>query len=261
NDQRKVVFEQRLELMHAEDIAETVADMRHEAIQQMVARAVPERAYPEQWDAEGLAADAKRLLALDVPIADWFKEEGIAEEEIAHRLEGMSAERMAEKVETYGEKTVRMLEKNLLLQILDHLWKEHLLQLDHLRQGIHLRGYGQRDPLNEYKREAFDLFENMLQKLRETVTQVLSHLEIRLQAPASQTAAPQPAPLRTAARSALSPESRAMPAMAAESVGAGAALGGPDRPLAGDVATKVPRNAPCPCGSGRKYKHCHGNLA
>ena len=251
NDQRKVVFEQRMELMEAESVADTVVDMRHEAVEQIVGRHIPEKSYAEQWNAEGLAEDAKRLLGVEAPVADWVKEEGIAEEEIKTRLLEASDKRMAQKVATYGEQAIRMLEKSLLLQILDHLWKEHLLQLDHLRQGIHLRGYGQRDPLNEYKREAFDLFDAMLQKLRETVTQVLSHLEIRMQpppeaAPAMATAQAGPSQTATQRSNGHGPSARA-----AAGAGSGAAGG----------YGKVPRNAPCPCGSGRKFKHCHGNIA
>ena len=192
NDQRKVIYEQRHELIEAKEVAETVRDMRHQVIDDLVAAAIPEKAYHEQWDVEGLARDCKRLLALDLPIAEWAKEEGIAEAEIKERIVAESDRRMAQKVVNYGPDVIRMAEKSLLLQILDHLWKEHLLHLDHLRQGIHLRGYGQRDPLNEYKREAFTLFEAMLTNLRQTVTQVLSHLEIRMQPQQAQVAAPRP---------------------------------------------------------------------
>ena len=155
NDQRKVIYEQRHELIEAKDVSDTVHDMRHQVIEDLVAQCIPEKAYPEQWDVETLARESRRLLALDLPIAEWAKEEGIAETEIRERLIAESDRKMAQKVATYGPELMRMAEKSLLLQILDHLWKEHLLNLDHLRQGIHLRGYGQRDPLNEYKREAF----------------------------------------------------------------------------------------------------------
>ena len=198
NDQRKVVYEQRRELMDAEDIEDTVRDMRHQIVEDLVAKHVPEKAYPEQWDIEHLHADAVRSLNLDLPLADWAKEEGIADEEIRERLLKASDELMAAKAERYGEPMMRVAEKTLLLQILDHLWKEHLLHLDHLRQGIHLRGYAQRDPLNEYKREAFDLFEAMLTNLRQTVTQVLSHLEIRMQEPPPPPP-PAPEPIRISA--------------------------------------------------------------
>ena len=165
-----------------------------------------------------------------------------------------SDELIGGKVERYGEPMMRMAEKTLLLQILDHLWKEHLLHLDHLRQGIHLRGYAQRDPLNEYKREAFDLFEAMLNNLRQTVTQVLSHLEIRLQEPAPPP--PQPVAPTVAAAAPQQAAARMRPAAAAVETD----LLEIDR---ADPSTwgKVPRNAPCPCGSGKKFKQCHGRFA
>lgn len=240
NDQRKVVYEQRLELMQAEDVADTVADMRAEVIENLVREHIPEGTYPEQWTGDELQEAAKKLLALDLPLADWCKEEGIADEEIKERLTEEADKKMAAKVATYGAEVVRMAEKSLLLQILDHLWKEHLLQLDHLRQGIHLRGYGQRDPLNEYKKEAFALFDGLLDKLRETVTQVISHLEIRMQAPAQAAAAATPA--REMAGAVSGPSATA------------------DEPDAAQFAN-VGRNQACPCGSGKKFKQCHGRLA
>ncbi|MDX6750344.1 preprotein translocase subunit SecA [Geminicoccaceae bacterium 1502E] len=251
NDQRKVVYEQRLELINAEDVAEAVADMRHEVIDDLVARHMPEKAYPEQWEIDQLHAEVQRYLALDLPIAEWAREEGIADEEVRRRITEASDEKYGKKIDTYGERVVRMAEKSLLLQILDHLWKEHLLHLDHLRQGIHLRGYGQRDPLNEYKKEAFSLFEAMLSNLRFTVTQVLSHLEIRVNQPAAEAAAaPAPAP------AAEQPRARAM----AMADGAEPGHGEVSESGAEDWG-RVPRNAPCPCGSGKKFKQCHGRLA
>jgi preprotein translocase subunit SecA len=162
NDQRKVIYEQRHELIEAKEVAETVTDMRHQVIEDLVAACIPEKAYVEQWDVERLARECRTTLGLDLPVEDWAKEEGIAELEIRERIIDESDRKMAQKAVAYGPDMLRMAEKSLLLQILDHLWKEHLLHLDHLRQGIHLRGYGQRDPLNEYKREAFDLFDAML---------------------------------------------------------------------------------------------------
>jgi preprotein translocase subunit SecA len=257
NDQRKVVYEQRLELMQAENVSDTVRDMRAEVVADLVAKHIPEKSYPEQWGAPGLEQDTRRLLAVDAPVSEWLKEEGIADSEIKARLEELVERRAAQKVANYGEPMIRMAEKSLLLQILDHLWKEHLLQLDHLRQGIHLRGYGQRDPLNEYKREAFILFDAMLTRLRETVTQVLSHLEIRM---------PQPG---------MAPSGSTMSAGGGEGAQAlrsrsGSANEGGvatvERPTATESAAdtqaygKVPRNAPCPCGSGKKFKQCHGRI-
>ncbi|MGE3295639.1 MAG: preprotein translocase subunit SecA, partial [Geminicoccaceae bacterium] len=245
NDQRKVVYEQRRELMEVEDVADTVSDMRHQVVEDLVAKHVPEKAYPEQWDITHLHADVTRTLNLDLPLADWAKEEGIADQEIRERVIKASDDLIADKIERYGEPMMRMAEKTLLLQILDHLWKEHLLHLDHLRQGIHLRGYAQRDPLNEYKREAFDLFEAMLNNLRQTVTQVLSHLEIRMQEPP-----PPPPPTLVQVSTPGSPPSGSSRAPAAAPAGAVDVLE-IDR---SDPSTrgKVPRNAPCPCGSGKK---------
>ncbi len=257
NDQRKVVYEQRIELMRTANVAETIADMRTEVVKNLVARAIPENSYSEQWDAAGLAAEVTRIFGLDLPIVDWAKEEGIAEDEIETRLLDATNRKMAEKVANFGPDVMRMVEKSLLLQILDQIWKEHLLVLDHLRQGIGLRAYGQLDPLNEYKREAFALFETMLTNLRESVTTTLAHIELRFDEPE----APPPIPQRSAQR---------MQAIHADPLTGENELEvmtapAPVRSLAfnpNDPATwrRTPRNAPCPCGSGKKYKHCHGRL-
>jgi preprotein translocase subunit SecA len=272
NDQRKVIYEQRLELMQAEDVAETVRDMRAEVVEDLVAKHIPEKSYPEQWDGAGLEREAKRLLAIDAPVPEWLKEEGIAEAEIKARLDELVERHAAEKIETYGAAMIRMAEKSLLLQILDHLWKEHLLQLDHLRQGIHLRGYGQRDPLNEYKKEAFALFDALLSRLRETVTQVLSHLEIRLPTQEGD-GRPSDGTMLAGDRPQGAIGGRAA---AAGAIGGQGSLARPHDGGEGGVATverpgvadasadnpygKVPRNAPCPCGSGKKFKQCHGRI-
>jgi preprotein translocase subunit SecA len=251
NDQRKVVYEQRREILDADDVQEMVRDMRHQVIEDLVHRCIPPKAFVEEWDVETLAEESRRVLGLDAPVKDWAAEEGIAEAEIRERLTDASDRHMAQRAVEVGPETMRGAEKSLLLQVLDHLWKEHLLQLDHLRQGIHLRGFGQRDPLNEYKREAFGLFEAMLGNLRQTVTQVLAHMEIR--EPATQ---PQPA----TAPDAIAERREPAMAMAGEGAAAPAASttseGGPPQSWG-----KVPRNAPCPCGSGKKYKQCHGKLA
>ena len=178
NDQRKVIFDQRVERMSDEATAETVADMRHDVIDDLVAKHVPENAYPEQWDTPGLKEELKRVLSLDLPVDEWAKEEGIADEEMFARVERRADEHMAAKVAQWGPDVIRYVEKSILLQTLDHLWREHLVMLDHLRQVIGLRGYGQRDPLNEYKAEAFSLFETMSQSLREAVTAQLMRVEI-----------------------------------------------------------------------------------
>ena len=261
NDQRKVVYEQRKELMSADDVAHTVADMRHQVIEDLVARDIPENAYPEQWNMHGLHGEIFRIFNLDLPLADWAKEEGIADAEIRDRLLEAADRRMAEKAANFGPDTMRMIEKSLLLQILDQVWKEHLLSLDHLRQGIGLRAYAQRDPLNEYKREAFDLFQAMLERLRERVTLVLAHVELRMDPAAEPALRPPPPPEMH--------ESRADPAFAEadEGPGGGATATVRSRQAAvranpSDPSTwgRVARNAACPCGSGKKYKHCHGQL-
>lgn len=259
NDQRKAIYEQRKELMQAEDVADDVAAMRHEVIGEMVARAIPERAYAEEWNTAALHEEVLRVFNLDLPIAEWAKEEGIADQEIRHRVTDAVDRKMAGKAAEYGPEIMRMVEKSLLLQILDQAWKEHLLQLDHLRQGIGLRAYGQRDPLNEYKREAFNLFEQMLDDLRERVTSVLAHVELRVgpsEEEVQESLTPRPQQMH---------ESRHDPAFADEAEQAGIATGGTVRNRAANPADPAtwgatPRNAPCPCGSGKKYKHCHGAL-
>jgi preprotein translocase subunit SecA len=235
NDQRKVIYEQRRDLMQAEDLKEEVAGMRHEVIDDLMGRYVPEKAFAEQWDITGLHEEVMRLFSLNLPIADWAKEEGIGSEDMRARLIDATDRRMAEKAANFGPEVLRMAEKSLLLQILDQSWKEHLLALDHLRHGIGLRAYAQRDPLNEYKREAFEMFQAMLTRLREQITLVLSHIEIRTQEE------PQAAPVEE---------------LAAPPAATGTAIDPNDPSTWG----KLNRNADCPCGSGKKYKHCHGRL-
>ena len=178
NDQRKVIFDQRIDLMKDESVAETVADMRHAFVEDVVTKHVPEHAYAEQWDVAGLKEELKRVLDVDLPVDEWAKEEGIADEEMLSRIEKRVDEHMAAKVAQWGPDVMRYVEKTILLQTLDHLWREHLIMLDHLRQVIGLRGYGQRDPLQEYKSEAFSLFEAMIAHLREAVTAQLMRVEI-----------------------------------------------------------------------------------
>ena len=270
NDQRKVIYEQRLELMDAEDVAETVADMRREVVEGLVAHHIPEKAYAEQWDAEGLAAAAAEVFGLDLPIAEWCAEEGIADEEIQKRISSAADRRMAEKAANYGPDVMRMVEKGLLLQLLDQTWKDHLLTLDHLRGGIVLRAYGQRDPLNEYKSEAFNLFETMLGELRQTTTRVLAHIELQGEPDQPLFASQPPAPMMLREEHlepgtgvnemeeelAMAGGDNGMPPPRPARTPQAATIRDPDNPLSWG---KVPRNATCPCGSGRKYKHCHGN--
>jgi preprotein translocase subunit SecA len=265
NDQRKVVYEQRREIMNSRDVAMTIADMRNETIDEIVATAIPANALPEQWDVAGLHAECLRLLALDLPLAEWAKEDGVDRDEVRERIMAGADRKMAEKTANCGPELMRMAEKSLLLQLLDQIWKDHLLSLDHLRQGINLRAYAQRDPLNEYKREAFELFEGMLVNLRQHVTSVLSHIELRMPQPAFAGAMAEP-------EEAMAEEARATGTTGRPPPGRGRA---PRRGNIGNGAdsaelrTAAPprapwsgtaRNAPCPCGSGRKFKHCHGRV-
>ena len=259
NDQRKVIYAQRIDLMEATDVSDTVTDMRSEIVDAMVERHIPEKAYSEQWDAEGLKTEVLRVFGLDLPVVDWAKEEGIAGEEMRARVADAAERKMAEKAANYTPEVMRIVEKSLLLQLLDQHWKDHLLQLDHLRSGIGLRAYAQRDPLNEYKREAFDLFEALLDGLREAVTTVLAHIELKLDEPQAALATPR-RPAQQMHESHVNPltgEDEALPPPPPPGPGRRATKA-PADPADPRTWGKVPRNAPCPCGSGKKYKHCHG---
>ncbi len=263
NDQRKVVYEQRREIMNARDVASTIADMRNESIEEMAALAIPENSLAEQWDNPALHAECLRLLALDLPLAEWAKEDGITGDEVRERITAAADRKMAEKSANYGPDLMRMAEKSLLLQLLDQTWKDHLLSLDHLRQGINLRAYAQRDPLNEYKREAFELFEAMLANLRQHITSVLSHVELRVEPQPVYAMAGGEPEMAMAEERATGTTGRPIPAPRSQrraGSGNGADRGGP-RP-AGPRApwAGTPRNAQCPCGSGKKFKHCHGRV-
>jgi preprotein translocase subunit SecA len=263
NDQRKVIYEQRKEIMSARDVAATVTDMRLETIDEMVAAAIPENSLVDQWDIQGLHAECLRLLALDLPLAEWAKEEGITSEEIRERITAAADRKMAEKSANYGPELMRNVEKSLLLQLLDQTWKDHLLSLDHLRQGINLRAYAQRDPLNEYKREAFELFEAMLANLRQHVTSVLSHVELRVQPqPAFAMAGGEPEMAMAEERATGTTGRPASPPRTPRRAASrnGADRGGPRPAAPRSPWAGTPRNAPCPCGSGRKFKHCHGRV-
>jgi preprotein translocase subunit SecA len=243
NDQRKVIYEQRIQLMEEEDVSETIVGMRNEAIDVMVDTHIPPKAYPEQWRVQELKDEVTEVLALDLPIEEWAQEEGIADEEIRERLKDHAGRKMAEKAANYGPDVMRMVEKSLLLQILDQAWKEHLLQLDQLRQGVSLRAYAQKDPLNEYKTEAFNMFEMMLDQLRVTVTTYLSHVELQ-------------DPSRVVQREEV-PEEELQATHIDPTTGENEmarAFNEQDPSTWG----KVRRNDACPCGSGRKFKHCHG---
>lgn len=255
NDQRKVIFDQRVDLMKDESVAETVTDMRHAFIDDLVAKHVPEHAYAEQWDTAGLKEELKRVLDLDLPVQDWAKEEGIADEELLNRIETRADEHMAAKVGQWGPDVMRYVEKTILLQTLDHLWREHLIMLDHLRQVIGLRGYGQRDPLQEYKTEAFNLFQEMSAHLREAVTAQLMRVEI---VPPEQEAPMLPAMEAHKLNPDTGEDEMALASVTLASHATDAALRDPKNPASWG---KIGRNEDCPCGSGKKYKHCHGRYA
>lgn len=279
NDQRKVVYEQRREIMAADDVSETIIDLRHDVIHKLVAQAIPPHSYVEQWDLTGLQERLKDVMSLDLPIREWSAEGAIGEAEIEERIRKAAADKLAEKLSILRPEAVQRAEKAALLGTLDQAWKDHLLALDHLRQGIHLRGYGQRDPLNEYSREAFGLFQGMLEQVREEVTRTLMHTEIQLpsleeilerrrQAMVELSGAEASAALMPGQQADALPPGMVVrhPAAGAPPVGApstGSALHPvQNRFDAADPATwgNTPRNAPCPCNSGKKYKHCHGAI-
>ncbi|MEI2804501.1 MAG: preprotein translocase subunit SecA [Albidovulum sp.] len=252
NDQRKVIFSQRLEIMESEDLEEIVRDMRHQVIDDLVDDFLPPRSYAEQWNAEGLYAAAMEKLALDVPVITWAKEEGVDQDAMRDRLYEASDALMTQKVEAFGADTMRQIEKQFLLQTIDTKWREHLVTLEHLRSVIGFRGYAQRDPLSEYKTEAFQLFEHLLDSLREDVTQKLAQVR----------------PMTEEESQALFRQMQERQAALNAPVASAAVAAAPRQPvLAGfdesDPATwgNPGRNDPCPCGSGEKFKHCHGRLA
>jgi preprotein translocase subunit SecA len=263
NDQRKVIYEQRADIMDAETVDDVVLDMRHDTVNALVADACPQGTYPENWDVEGLMERTRDILAVDPPVDQWVDENGIDPERVEERIAHMSDERMAARRADSDTSIWRSVEKSILLDRLDHYWKEHLATLDALRQVVFLRAYAQKTPINEYKQEAFSLFERMLDTIREDVTRILCNSELRFP-PIDQQALPElpdflqfgqgqgetaPAPLAFA--TAGGPE-----AVSQLSFGE-AARAAPD-PYADQ---NLSRNAMCPCGSGKKYKHCHGALA
>ncbi len=250
NDQRKVIFDQRVELMESKDLSEFVGDMRHDVIEDLVARHIPERAYAEQWDADGLKTAVANFFDLDLPIHDWVKEEGIAEDDIRARLTEAVEKAAAEKAERFGPEIMTYVERSIVLQTLDNLWREHIVNLDHLRSVIGFRGYAQRDPLQEYKAEAFELFQALLNNLRQAVTAQLSRVEL-----VQQPAEPETPPMQARHIDATTGEDEFSPfTLASES------FVSPENRDPRNPATwgRVGRNEACPCGSGKKYKHCHG---
>jgi len=240
NDQRKVIFEQRREIMDADDVAETIQDMRQDVIADVMSEAIPAGTYHDSWNAESLKEGAARYLGLDVPAEEWMAEDGMDHDAILERITKMADHRQAEKTASVGPEIMRRAEKSLLLQVLDQTWKEHLLALDQMKQSISLRAYAQKNPLDEYKREAFMLFQHMLDNLRRTITSVMAHITFRQADEGTEGNQNGGQPADTSSGAGDSQAKRAA--------------------LANALSQKTPRNAPCPCGSGKKFKHCHGAL-
>jgi len=262
NDQRKVIFDQRIGIMKGEEVSETIDDMRHNTVEDLVTSHIPPNSYAEQWDAAGLRERLRESLGLDFPVEDWAREEGIADEEIRERVETAANEHYAAKRAKYGPEIMSQVEKTFLLRTLDQLWRDHIITVEQLRQVIHLRGYGQRDPLNEYKTEGYNLFESMVNKLRENVTAQVMRVEIQLRDASELTELPGEDELPVMEAHHIDPvtgEDELSPAAAAGALLA-ARKSGPD-PKDPKTWGKVGRNDPCPCGSGKRYKHCHGAFA
>ena len=243
NDQRKVIFGQRREIMEADDLAEITQDMRHQVIDDLVTQFMPPKSYADQWDMEGLQAAVSENLGLDAPVSKWAAEEGVDDDTIRENLEDLGDEFMAKKAVDFGPENMRLIEKQVLLETIDGKWREHLLTLEHLRSVVGFRSYAQRDPLNEYKSEAFQLFQSLLDGLRERVTQVLSHVRMRS------------AEDQKAMMDAMDRQQAALQQQAQTTADSGG-FDENDRTTWGNPG----RNEICPCGSGKKFKHCHGKL-
>jgi preprotein translocase subunit SecA len=260
NDQRKVIFEQRKIIMSADDVSDEIKEYRAQVVDELVERHIPPKAYAEQWDAAGLQDEVEKIFDLKLPVIEWTREEGIADEEVRERIFKAVETRAAERTVAFTPEIMRYAEKAILLQTLDHSWREHIVNLDHLRQYVGLRGYGQRDPLNEYKSEAFELFEALLSRLRFDVVGQLMHIQISVERPPPEM--PTQAPLQMR-------EQKLDPVTGEDEMSPNSQSGQPHLNRQRDVPVdpnnpatwgKVQRNAPCPCGSGRKFKHCHGAL-
>ncbi|QXP90988.1 preprotein translocase subunit SecA [Methylococcus capsulatus] len=262
NDQRKVIYHMRTELMRADDISRTIEDIRHDVLGRMFAEHVPPHSLEEQWDVQGLQEVIEREIGLSLPIQRWLDDEpDLHEETLLERIIQEADAAYAAKVEAIGTQVMRHFEKSVMLQVLDNAWKEHLASMDHLRQGIHLRGYAQKDPKQEYKREAFEMFTGMLDGIKQEVVGIVSrvqvHSEEEVQEMEEQGRQPQEMQFQHAEVSALTLEE---PAAAPPEESEGYAIPEGPRPFVRS-GEKIGRNDPCPCGSGKKYKQCHGRLA
>ncbi|QYX57037.1 preprotein translocase subunit SecA [Roseovarius sp. SCSIO 43702] len=250
NEQRKVIFKQRLDIMQADDLSKIVQDMRNEVIDDLVDQYMPPKTYADQWDTEGLREALRENLNMDLPVEAWADEEGVDDEDIADRIEAAADDMMAQKAVKFGPETMRMVEKQVLLSTIDAKWREHLLTLEHLRSVVAFRGYAQRDPLNEYKTEAFTLFESMLNSLRQDVTRQLAL--VRPMSDEEQKSIMEQMQAQQAALADAEDPDTAAPSASVKSNG----FDESDPSTWGDPG----RNDPCPCGSGKKFKHCHGQL-
>ena len=258
NDQRKVIFDQRIGIMKGEEVSETIDDMRHNTIEDLVHKHIPPNTYAEQWDAVGLRERLREVLGIDFPVDDWAKEEGIAEEEIMERVSKEANQVYAAKRERYGQEIMGQVEKTFLLRTLDQLWRDHIITVEQLRQVIHLRGYGQRDPLNEYKTEGYNLFENMVHRLREDVTAQVMRVEIQMRDPSELTQLPDAEELPFMQAHHIDPVTGEDELLQSGQLLAQQPGIDPKNPK---TWGKVARNDLCPCGSGKRYKHCHGAYA
>jgi preprotein translocase subunit SecA len=259
NDQRKVIFDQRIGIMKGEEVAETIDDMRHHTIEDLVHKHIPPNSYAEQWDAAGLRERLRESVGIDFPVDDWAKEEGIAEEEIMERVTKEADKHYAGKRERYGQEIMSQVEKTFLLRTLDQLWRDHIITVEQLRQVIHLRATGQRDPLNEYKTEGYNLFSSMVDKLRENVTAQVMRVEVQMRDPSELTELPDAEDLP------LMQAHHIDPVTGEDEISQAGLMLAQNKPRIDPnnpkTWGKVSRNDPCPCGSGKRYKHCHGAYA
>jgi preprotein translocase subunit SecA len=259
NAQRKIIYEQRLEIMESEDVTEILTDMRNQTIDDLVVQAMPEKSFVDQWNMQGLADECRTIFGLDLPVQEWAREEGIANEEIRQRIIQAVDEKFKEKFEDFPEDILRGIKKSVLLRVLDQTWKDHLLTMDQLRQGINLRAYGQKDPLNEYKRESFLLFEEMLQKLREQTLTILFNFNFR-ETIQEEEIIPESQQEMIASREDLSMSTASRKSENSRETIKSRQASAVIDPKDPSTWGRVSRNDLCLCGSGKKYKQCHGRI-
>jgi preprotein translocase subunit SecA len=250
NDQRKAVYSQRYYLMAKDELQQECGEMRTAVVQALLEMAIPPQSYSDQWNVQMLHEEVLRIFDLDLPFQEWSEEDGISSEVIGQRLSKAIEETYQEKEHRYGSEIVRMAERNMLLRFLDQVWKDHLHSLDNLRQGVHLRSYAQKDPLNEYKREAFSLFESMLNSVAEKITEFLFHFQT------------QPESAQKILEALVDEDDVFEDVAYNRTEDEGSVLKGKNsfKGMSAIGASEISRNAPCPCGSGTRYKNCHGKL-